>query len=93
MIKKKIPLRKCMGCNVSKPKKELVRIVKNSSGEVSLDLTGKKPGRGAYICKDSACLAKAQKTKRVERVFECIIPESVYSEMSLEMQKGDDDAK
>ena len=60
MTPKKIPLRRCTGCNESKPKKELVRVVKNAAGEVSLDLTGKKPGRGAYVCPSAACLAQAR---------------------------------
>ncbi len=89
MKQKKIPLRKCMGCNESKPKKELVRIVKNNSGEVSLDTSGKKPGRGAYVCFNSACFTKVKKSKRIDRVLECTIPDSVYDEMTQEIQKGE----
>ena len=58
-VRKSIPMRKCTGCNEMKPKKELVRVVRSPEGEVSLDLTGKKPGRGAYVCRSSECLAKA----------------------------------
>lgn len=89
MKQKKIPLRKCNGCGSQKPKKELVRVVRSPEGEVSLDLTGKKPGRGAYICHDIGCLAKAKKAKRLERVLECTIPETVYLEME-ETLKNDE---
>ncbi len=81
MIQKKIPMRRCVGCNTSKAKKELVRVVKNQSGEISLDTVGKKPGRGAYICADPACLAKAQKRKALERAFEGQIPAEVYASL------------
>lgn len=79
---KKIPERKCMGCMNSFPKMELVRIVKTKEGEISLDTTGKKSGRGAYICKSTDCLKKAVKAHRLEKSFECDIPEEVY--ISLE---------
>lgn len=92
---KKIPLRMCAGCGEMKPKKELVRVVKapekNSEdgsvtgGEISLDLTGKKPGRGAYICKDKDCLVKAKKARRFERAFSCKIPDEVYETMEAEI--------
>ena len=64
---KKIPMRMCTGCMEMKPKKELIRVVKNKEGEISLDLVGKKPGRGAYVCKSTDCLEKAFKTKRLSR--------------------------
>ena len=67
MQQKKIPMRKCIGCNESKSKKELVRIVRSPEGEISVDTTGKKNGRGAYICNDAECLRKARKSKRLER--------------------------
>ena len=73
-VRKSIPMRKCTGCNEMKPKKELVRVVRSPEGEVSLDLTGKKPGRGAYVCRSSECLAKAIKAKRFEKAFSCEIP-------------------
>lgn len=85
---RKIPLRKCTGCNEMKPKKELVRVVRSPEGEVSLDLTGKKPGRGAYVCRDEKCLAKARKAKRFERAFDCTIPEEVYDRMEGELKNG-----
>ena len=78
---KKIPMRTCLGCNEMKPKKELVRVVKSPEGEISIDLTGKKPGRGAYVCRDAACLAKARKAKRLERAFSCDIPDDDYDSM------------
>lgn len=86
MKQKKIPLRKCLGCNEQKPKQELVRVVKSPEGEISLDLTGKKSGRGAYICKSVACLKKAKKAKRFEHTFECSVPEEVYSSMEKELE-------
>ena len=67
-----------MGCNNPKEKNDLLRIVKSKEGEISVDLTGKKNGRGAYICKDEECLKKLQKSKRLERVFETELPEEIY---------------
>ena len=87
--KKKIPLRKCSGCGEMKPKKELVRVVRSPQGEVSLDLTGKAPGRGAYLCRSAACLMKARKAKRLERAFACPIPEEVYDRMEGEIRKNE----
>lgn len=78
---KKIPLRMCTGCMEMKPKKELVRVVKNKEGEVSMDLTGKKPGRGAYVCKNLECLEKAFKTKRLEKNLEVKISEELYKRL------------
>ncbi len=68
-----------------KPKKELVRIVKSPDGEISLDLTGKKNGRGAYICKSRECLAKARKAKRLEKALETQIPENVYDDIETRL--------
>ena len=89
MQPKKIPMRKCTGCGEMKPKKELVRVVKSPEGEISLDLTGKKNGRGAYVCKDAACLKKAQKTKRIERAFDCAIPDEIFEKMEQELIKSE----
>ncbi len=86
MQQKKIPMRKCTGCNEMKPKKELVRIVRSPENEISMDLTGKKSGRGAYICKDIKCLNAAKKAKRLERAFECTVPEEVYERLEKEIQ-------
>ncbi len=88
MSTKKIPIRRCIGCNQGKEKKELVRVVRNKEGEISIDLTGKKPGRGAYICKDIACLEKARKGKRIEKAFSCQIEPEVYERLSDEIQEG-----
>ena len=76
---KKIPLRTCMGCNEKKPKKELIRIVKNKEGIISLDKTGKQEGRGAYICNSVECLEKVVKSKRLEKVLEKEISEQIYN--------------
>lgn len=78
-------MRKCNGCNERKPKRELVRVVRTPEGEVLLDLTGKKSGRGAYVCHDLACLQKARKAKRLERALECSIPQEVYDTMEREL--------
>ncbi len=85
MKQKKIPLRMCSGCGEHKPKKELVRVVKSPEGEVSLDLSGRKPGRGAYICPALECLKKARKARRLERAFSCQIPDAVYEAMEKEL--------
>lgn len=85
MIKKKIPLRKCTGCQEMKPKKELVRVVKSPEGAFSLDFTGKKQGRGAYICADEECLEKARKSKGLERSFKEKVPSEVYDELKKEL--------
>ncbi|MHC1721220.1 MAG: RNase P modulator RnpM [Clostridiaceae bacterium] len=82
---KKIPQRMCTGCMEMKPKKELIRVVKNKEGEVSLDLTGKKPGRGAYVCNNSECFEKAFKTKRLEKNLETKISEELYDSLRAEI--------
>lgn len=85
MVQKKIPMRQCVGCGVSKPKKQLVRVVRNAAGEVSIDPVGKKPGRGAYLCPDPACLAKAQKKRALERAFDQPIPQPVYEALQQQL--------
>ena len=90
MVTKKIPVRRCVGCNEGKPKKELVRVVKTAEGEIAVDVTGKKSGRGAYLCPDKNCLAKAQKAKRLERAFECAISEEVYARLAQEVEARED---
>lgn len=97
MAEKKIPMRKCMGCCQMFPKKELVRVVKTKTVqpgselgyEIALDLTGKKSGRGAYVCKNLDCLKAARKAKRIERVLECQIPQEVYDRLEREMGADD----
>ena len=86
MQQKKIPIRRCAGCNSQKPKKELVRVVRSPQGEISLDTTGKKPGRGVYVCPNAACLAKAQKAKRLERALETQIPPEVFESIRNEIE-------
>lgn len=92
MQPKKVPVRRCSGCGEGKPKKELVRVVRSAEGVISLDLTGKKAGRGAYLCPNPACLAKARKAKRLERSFGCAVPEEVYAQLEEQLKKGADDA-
>ncbi len=93
MHQKKIPMRKCTGCGEMKEKKQLVRIVKapdnaENSGEISIDPIGKKPGRGAYICKDPECLKKAKKARRLEKAFSCKIPDEVYQQLTEELERN-----
>ena len=78
---KQNPQRTCMGCNTKKDKKDLIRIVKNKNDEVSIDKTGKKEGRGAYICDDINCLEKAIKSKRIEKIFDIKISEEIYNDL------------
>ena len=85
MKPKKIPMRMCLGCNEMKPKKELIRAVKSPEGEISLDFTGKKSGRGAYICRSTECFDKARKGRRLEKAFSCRIDSSVYDAMAEEL--------
>ena len=82
---KKIPMRMCLGCNEMKPKKELIRVVKSPEGEISLDFTGKKSGRGAYICRSVECFNKARKGRRLEKAFSCKIDAGVYDAMAEEL--------
>ena len=97
MKQRKVPMRKCTGCGEMKEKKQLVRVVKApdetdengaviKSGEISVDLTGKKPGRGAYICKSEECLAKAKKSKGLERSFKTAVPGEVYLSLAEELK-------
>ena len=83
---KKIPMRQCMGCRERKPKKELVRVVRSPEGTVSVDLRGKAPGRGAYICPDPECLKKAVKSRALERNLEVEIPEAVLHRLEEELE-------
>ena len=85
---KKIPQRQCMGCRERKAKNDLIRVVRGTDGVVSLDFSGKLNGRGAYLCPDPECLKKAQKSKALERSLETEIPETVYSRLSAEMERG-----
>ena len=87
-MQKKIPQRQCMGCRERKAKREMIRVVRMTDGNVSLDFSGKLNGRGAYICPDPECLKKAQKTKSLDRSLEVPIPEEVYERLSQEMEGG-----
>ena len=89
MKTKKIPMRMCLGCGESKPKKELGRVVKNKEGEISLDLTGKKSGRGAYICKSTECFNKARKARRFEKAFSCKIEDEVFEAMEAQLNESE----
>jgi len=79
---KKIPMRRCLGCGVSKPKRELIRIVRTGAGEIFVDPTGKANGRGAYLCRDEQCLQKAVRSRKLEKAFEAPIPDDVKKELS-----------
>ena len=82
---RKIPTRRCTGCGEHFPKNTLIRVLRTPEGEVILDLTGKKSGRGAYICKNAACLKKARKTRRIETSLECAISDELYNRMEEEL--------
>lgn len=89
MKQRKIPLRKCIGCLQMKDKNDLIRVVKNEMGEISLDFTGKKQGRGAYICHNKECLQKAQKSKGLERAFKSPVGKDVYEAAFSELLSRD----
>ncbi len=88
-MEKKKPMRQCLGCREMKPKRELIRVVRSSTGEISLDFRGKAPGRGAYVCPNSACLKKAVKARALERAFSAQIPPEIYERLEAEMERGD----
>ena len=81
-----IPQRQCVGCRTMKDKKALVRIVKTPEGEICVDATGKKSGRGAYICPDAQCLQKARKSRALERAFETAIGEDIYAALQAQIE-------
>lgn len=85
-MNKKIPMRQCVGCGEMKSKKELLRVIKTTEDDIFLDTTGKKNGRGAYICPDSECLKKAIKTKGLERSLKTAIPKEVIENLTKEME-------
>lgn len=84
---RKMPVRQCVGCQEMKNKKEMIRVIRTKEDEFLLDGTGKKNGRGAYICPDRECLKKAVKNKGLERSFKQKIPETVYEALEKEMEK------
>lgn len=89
MAIRKIPQRRCVGCNVSKDKRELIRVVKNARGEISIDVTGKKPGRGAYICRDVNCLRLARKGKKLDKAFDTSISDEIYDRLEREIERNE----
>ena len=87
---KKIPMRQCVGCREMKEKRQLIRVVRSPEGEVSLDFKGKMPGRGAYLCPDPACRARARKSKALERAFSAALPPEVYEALEGQMKTGEE---
>lgn len=85
MSEKHIPMRKCVGCGEMIGKKGAVRVVRDKDGNISIDPTGKKSGRGAYICKDKSCLEQARKGRKLERSFKCQIPAEIYETIEKEL--------
>ncbi len=86
MKQKRIPLRMCIGCQQMKPKKELIRIVRDKEGNTSVDFTGKKAGRGAYICTSAECFQSARKARRLEKAFEARIDDEVYDLLKQQLE-------
>lgn len=85
MQARKLPMRRCTGCGEHFAKSELIRVLRTPDGEITLDLVGKKSGRGAYICKSADCLKKARKSRRIESALECSIPDEIYARMEEEL--------
>lgn len=83
---KKIPLRQCIGCGEMKSKKEMMRVLRTAEGDICLDTTGKKNGRGAYLCKNGECLKMARRSKGLERSFKMNIPNEVYDNLEKEFE-------
>ena len=93
MIRKKVPMRQCVGCREMRPKKELIRVVRAPDGAIELDFKGKAPGRGAYVCPDSGCLAKARKAKArkakaLSRAFDAPVPDEIYDALLGQLEAG-----
>lgn len=89
MQSKKLPLRQCLGCREMKPKRELVRVVRSPEGTVSLDLRGKAPGRGAYVCRSADCLKKALRSRAISRNLGAEIPPELYEALARQMEEDD----
>lgn len=87
-MQKKIPQRQCMGCRERREKRALIRVVRSPEGDVSLDFSGKKNGRGAYLCPNPECLKKAIRSKALDRSLEVAIPQEVYDRLEQEMEAG-----
>ncbi len=88
---KRIPERRCLGCNMTKPKQELIRVVRDPDGNVSIDFKGKKSGRGAYICPSVDCFKKAVKSKRIDNNLSVKVPQEIIEELTEVIQRGDTD--
>ena len=86
-MNKKIPMRQCVGCRKMKPKRELIRIIRTSEEEIQVDATGKKNGRGAYLCMTKECLHRARKNKGLERSFKMAIPDELYEKLEKEFDE------
>ncbi len=89
-MNKKVPMRQCIGCGCMKSKKEMMRVLKDAEGNISLDVTGKKNGRGAYLCISEECLTKAKKNRGLERSFKMSIQEEVYESLEKEFRERDE---
>ncbi len=85
---KKVPIRRCVGCGEHLPKSTMARVLRTPEGEIVLDLTGKKSGRGAYLCKSAQCLVRARKSGRISASLECSVPEEVYDRLESEIAVG-----
>ena len=88
-MNKKVPMRQCVGCGEMKSKKEMMRVLKTAEGEIVLDVTGKKNGRGAYLCESVECLKKARKNRGIERSFKMSIPSDVYDNLEKEFANSE----
>ena len=88
-VQKRVPLRQCTGCRTMKPKAELIRVVKAPTGDVTLDLVGKSPGRGAYVCRNVDCLKRARKSRALERVFKKPVSEELETQLVAQMEVSD----
>ena len=88
ITEKRQPIRRCTACSQHFPKKELVRVVRTPDGEICIDFTGKKSGRGAYICKKSECFKKAKRAKRLDAALDCTVPDEVYEKLAQELSLG-----
>ena len=90
---KKIPMRQCVGCGEMKSKKDMMRVLKTAEGSIVLDMTGRKNGRGAYLCMNRECLIRADKNKGLERSFKMSIPREIYENLEKEFEEGEDAGK
>ncbi len=87
-MEKKIPFRTCIACRTEKPKREMLRVVKNAAGEIRLAFSGKLPGRGAYLCNGADCVARLRKYKLLHKAFSCEVSEEVYAAIEEEFRRG-----